>query len=197
MAIGFKKEQPLVVEAIGRAHRHGILIFSAASNDRNQDPVYCPANETDKVFGVFSTDAGIRESRTLNPTPLDPNSFAIFGEQIELEENLPLLRGTSYSTSIMAGLAAALLDFVQQEPERPHAAALSKLKNRPQLTRVFQDMAEVDNDLFCIRPWKLLHHGLGADEHGGPEDMIQQREWIWSRLVQLMEKDRLHEIRRR
>ncbi|OTA94291.1 hypothetical protein M434DRAFT_30071 [Hypoxylon sp. CO27-5] len=190
LAIGFETVQHAVVEAIDRAYRRGIIIFSGASNRRNVKSVCCPANVTDKVFGIFSTDAGIRESRSLNPTKLNPNSFAIFGEDVELDQRSPLVRGTSYSTSIAAGLAALLLDFVQQEQQRPDAAKLFNFKNQLQLTRVFQEMAKKDNGYYCLQPWKLLDDQLKNNE----ELRQQQRDWIWGTIVRLMHPDKLHEL---
>ncbi|KAK7992358.1 arabinosidase [Apiospora saccharicola] len=68
-----------VESAVRRAKAKAILIFSAASNQRNMDEIYCPANLDDCVFGIFAANAGNRESRDLNPsmalTPADPVSL--------------------------------------------------------------------------------------------------------------------------
>jgi hypothetical protein len=198
MAIGFEKTQQPLAEAILRAHGKGILIFSAASNGRNVDPVYCPAIFTDQVFGIFSTDAGIRESRSLNPSPLDPeNSFAIFGEDVEppYGDGGPMVRGTSYSTSIAAGLAAALLDFSRQEMEKPGAPDLSRLKRRQQMKRVFREMANRGNGYYCIRPWKLLSPDLTYEVCGTRAEMRKrQRKWIRGSIERLLPEEKLHEL---
>ncbi|KAI0543779.1 subtilisin-like protein [Xylaria curta] len=187
MAIGFEHKQMPIVDAVDRAHRKGIHIFSAASNSGNLGSIYCPAILTEQVFGIFSTDAVIRESRSLNPSPLDPDSFAIFGENVQLyTEEGPLVRGTSYSTSIAAGLAGTLLDFAKRETNRDGSSELSELKKRQQLKRVFREMSRPDGRYHCIRPWKLLNHDY---MHEGSK----QREWIRGTIKRLLQPEKLHE----
>ncbi|TRX88535.1 hypothetical protein FHL15_010574 [Xylaria flabelliformis] len=195
MAIGFEHKQMSIVDAVDRAHRKGIHLFSAASNSGNLGSMYCPAILTEQVFGIFSTDAVIRESRSLNPSPLDPDSFAIFGENVQLfSEEGPLVRGTSYSTSIAAGLAATLLDFAKQETDKPGFPELSELRKRQQLKRVFREMSRPDGRYHCIRPWKLLnddnmHEGSRADRNARRE----QREWIRGTIKRVLQPEKLHE----
>ncbi|KAI1131558.1 subtilisin-like protein [Nemania abortiva] len=177
MAIGFENKQMSIVDAVDRAHQKCIHIFSAASNSANLGSVYCPASSAD-VFCIFSTNAVIRESRSLNPSPLRTESFAIFGEDVLITEGRPLLRGTSYSTSIAAGLAAALLDFARQKTYKPGPSGLSELKKRQQLKSVFRKMAEKDNGYYCIQPWKLLKANTMERE--------EQREWIQGTIERLM-----------
>lgn len=115
LALGFKSEQPALVDVIDRAHARGILVFSAASNGQNFDAIYCPAIITHQVFCIFAADAGGREARSLNPSPAHRScNFAIFGEHVEVNEGNLLVTGTSYATAIATGLAAALLDFTRQ-----------------------------------------------------------------------------------
>lgn len=192
MAIGFENEHQPLVEAIGRAHARGILIFSAASNGRNIDPVYCPAIITDQVFGMFSTNAGVRESTSINPSPLDASvSFAIFGEDVEIHEDGPLLKGTSYSTSIGAGVAAALLDFSRQGHDG-NIGRLSGLRGRQQMKRVLLEMSTPDGNYKCIRPWSLL-----KTDARQAEDRSVQREWIRGTIERLLQPENLHGGQRR
>ncbi|KAM4055141.1 short chain dehydrogenase [Hirsutella rhossiliensis] len=163
MALGFREHQPDIADAITKARGQQILIFSVASNARNMDRIYFPARIHDQVFGIFSTNGGNRESRDLNPSPDDrQHSFAIFGEGVELTENAPLVRGTSYSTSIAAGLAAMLLDFSRQETSQVEAFDLSRLREMKVMTRVLLEMARESSDgkYKCIRPWDVLRSRL-------------------------------------
>ncbi|KAM0523306.1 hypothetical protein ACHAPE_001801 [Trichoderma viride] len=195
MALGFEREQQLVNEAIDRAYKSGILIFAAASNDRNFSSVYCPAILTEQVFGIFSTNAGIRESPSLNPSPIGGDNFAIFGENIELSEGGPLVQGTSYSTSIAAGLAAMLLDFVHQEADIHRMREFSNLKKKPGMRMVFREMAKPDNGYLCIRPWKLLMSDRGSAGYTEEVDIRrEQREWIRGTIVRLLQSERLNEL---
>lgn len=190
MAIGFKETQPAVVQAVDRAHKQDILIFSAASNERKLDDVCCPANVTDQVFGVFSTNAGICESRSLNPAPLG-ESFAIFGEGVEVEEVHPLRRGTSYSTSVAAGLAAALLDFSRQDRGEDDGTILSRLGSRPHMHGVFREMAKTDNGYLCLQPWSLLKSGDALAMAPKEVARKKQREWIRGTIERLLQPNKL------
>ncbi|KAF5535804.1 serine threonine kinase [Fusarium mexicanum] len=130
MALGFREYQPEIAEAVAKARSKKILIFSAASNSQNMERIYFPAKDHRQVFGIFSTNAGNRESRDLNPSPDDrQHSLAIFGEGVEIAEDKPLLSGTSYSTSIAAGLAGMLLDFSRQETDKEDVPDISHLSN--------------------------------------------------------------------
>ncbi|KAK1528597.1 extracellular alkaline serine protease [Colletotrichum costaricense] len=183
MAIGFQVAQKAIVEAIRRAHTQGILIFSAASNKGRLENVYCPANMIEEVFGIFSTNAGIYHSSSLNPAPL-PESFAVFGENIELEEGLPLCRGTSYSTSVAAGLAAALLDFSRQDRAKDDESILSQLGSRPHMRSVFREMAVMPRkEYLCLQPWSLLKSATASEKV--PRD--QQRDWIRGSIERWLE----------
>lgn len=194
MALGFERAQQRVIDAIDRAYRRGILIFAAASNGRNLTSVYCPAILTDQVFGIFSTDAGIRESRSLNPSPIGGDNFAIFGEDVELSEGGSLVQGTSYSTSIAAGLAAMLLDFVCQEAGIHTIRELSNLKSKQGMKMIFREMAKSDNGYLCIRPWKLLRNDLDSENHiDGDHVRSQEREWIRGTIARLLRLEKLHD----
>lgn len=184
MALGFQSRQQPVVDAIDREYRRGILIFAAASNGRNLSSVYYPAILTDEVFCIYSTNAGIRESRSLNPSRIRGDNFAIFGEDVELKEEGPLVQGTSYSTSIAAGLAAALLDFVRQEADIDELRDLSDLQKKQGMEKIFGAMTIFDNKYSCIQPWKLLKDSAGyiGDDHARE----QERKWIRGTIMRLL-----------
>ncbi|KLO86455.1 Uncharacterized protein LW93_11231 [Fusarium fujikuroi] len=184
MALGFEEYQPEIAKAIARARSTQILIFSAASNSQNMKRIYFPAKDHYQVFGIFSTNAGNRESRDLNPSPDErQHSFAIFGEGIEIAEDKPLLSGSSYSTSIAAGLAGMLLDFSRQETDKEDVPDMSRLRDMEVMTRIFLEMARESSDgkYKCIRPWDLLKSG--KDIH-----RAKQREWIRGTIERLLDK---------
>ncbi|CVL02617.1 uncharacterized protein FMAN_00120 [Fusarium mangiferae] len=184
MALGFKEYQPEIAKAIARARSKQILIFSAASNSQNMQRIYFPAKDHYQVFGIFSTNAGNRESRDLNPSPDErQHSFAIFGEGVEIAEDKPLLSGSSYSTSIAAGLAGMLLDFSRQETDKEDVPDISRLRDMEVMTRIFLEMARESSDgrYKCIRPWDLLKSG--KDIH-----RAKQREWIRGTIERLLDK---------
>ncbi|KAL8364202.1 hypothetical protein RB601_009781 [Gaeumannomyces tritici] len=187
MAIGFEKEQIAVVEAIGRAHKKDILIFSAASNRGNLDNVCCPANLINQVFGICSTNARNCPSGELNPEPLH-NSFAIFGENVEVVEDGELRCGTSYSTSIAAGLAATLLDFSRQDRVKDDRSMLSRLNSHLHMWHVFRKMSKYKDGYYCLRPWVLLK----TDDLYGVEE---QRAWIRGTIERVLQPENLGQAR--
>lgn len=190
MAIGFKQDQTQIAKAIHDARTSNILIFSAASNSRNIDPIYFPASWTDQVFGIFSTNAGIRESRSLNPSPGNrPHSFAIFGEDVELSEAQDLVSGASYSTSMAAGLAGMLLDFSRQKTDRNEFPDISRVREMRGMMVVFREMATRDGMYECIRPWSLLKDDFKCDEWELRHIMRnKQRDYIRGTIDRLLEK---------
>lgn len=192
MAIGFNDYQREVATAISRARAKQILVFSAVSNAQNMDSILFPAKDHGQVLGMFSTNGGNRESRDINPSPDDrPHSLAIFGEGVEIAEDLPLVTGTSYSTSIAAGLAATLLDFSRQETDREDISDISRLEEMGVMTMVFLEMARESSDgrYKCIRPWDLLKSQLRSrDEITTSTQRKNQREWIRGTIERLIEK---------
>lgn len=192
MALGFRAYLPGVANAITRARAKQILIFSAVSNTQNMDRIYFPARDHEQVLGIFSTNSGNRESGDINPSPDNrPHSFAIFGQGIEITENLPLVSGTSYSTSIAAGLAALILDFSRQNATNKNTADFSRLVEMRGMTKVLLAMAEESGDgkYRCLRPWDLLNSqlmcGSGVERNAYRS---KQREWIWGTIERLLEK---------
>ncbi|KAF5674770.1 serine threonine kinase [Fusarium circinatum] len=184
MALGFKEYQPEIAKAVARARSKQILIFSAASNSQNMESIYFPAKDHHQVFGIFSANAGNRESRDLNPSPDDrQHILAIFGEGVEIAEDKPLLSGTSYSTSIAAGLAGMLLDFSRQDTDKADVPDISRLSNMEVMMKVFLEMARESSDgrYKCIRPWDLLKSGMNMHR-------TKQREWIRGTIERLLDK---------
>ncbi|KAI3570914.1 hypothetical protein IWW34DRAFT_345506 [Fusarium oxysporum f. sp. albedinis] len=120
--------------------------------------IHFPAKDHHQLFGIFSTNGVNRESRDLNPSPDDrQHSLAIFGEDVEIAEDKPLKRGTSYSTPIAAGLAAMLLDSSRQETDKVDGFDLSRMKEMKMMTNVLVGMPKESRDgkYKCIRPWDL------------------------------------------
>ncbi|KAK8879700.1 serine threonine kinase [Apiospora arundinis] len=200
MAIGFSNHNKTVEAAVRRARANGILIFSAASNQRNIGEICCPANMEDCVFGMFVANAGNREARELNPSMSAGNRlhcFAIFGEDLEWNENERLIRGSSYSTSMAAGLAALLLQFSRQKVDGENnnnsghrgTMDLASLKDMRGMTSVFCRMSKKDGSCECIRPWSLLRSEYEPKVWEPIEkerSREQQRNWIRQTIDQCL-----------
>ncbi|RYC79485.1 hypothetical protein BFJ63_vAg17631 [Fusarium oxysporum f. sp. narcissi] len=109
--------------------------------------IHFPAKDHHEMSGILSTNGVNRESRDLNPYPDDrQHSLGMFGENIEIAEDKPLKRGTSYSTSIAASLAAMLLDSSRQETDKVDGLDLFRMKEMRVRTNVPVGMAKESSD---------------------------------------------------
>ncbi|EXL63912.1 hypothetical protein FOPG_19816 [Fusarium oxysporum f. sp. conglutinans race 2 54008] len=192
MALGSKEYEPEIAIAIAKARAHQILILSANSSSRNMEHIHIPAKDHHQVSGILSTNGVNRESRDLNPYPDDrQHSPGMFGEDIEIAEDKPLKRGTSYSTSIAASLAAMLLDSSRQETDKVDGLDLFRMKEMRVMTNVPVGMAKESSDgkYKCIRPWDLLKAEFKPSV-GLLTDSQRQKQLAWIRgtMERLIEK---------
>lgn len=169
MALGFPTPHDSIRTAIKNAIQKAItnakeiLIFAAAANWSGRDRVAFPAKMGD-VFCVFSTDAGNKNSRSLNPPPGKGYNFAILGEAVKVQsgDSAPrIISGTSISTAIAAGLAGSFIDFSRQPVCRGHIVNIQTMDG---INAVFENLSKdfQDQGYDCIAPWSLLT-GLRAD----------------------------------
>ena len=115
ISAGFKTCPHELREAVHQAHSAKILIFASAANWSHLNQAAYPAGIKDHVFCIFSTDAGLMNSRGFNPPARgDADNFAILGEDVDLPPRTEPVRGTSVATAIAAGFAARILDFGRQ-----------------------------------------------------------------------------------
>ncbi|KAJ8126393.1 hypothetical protein O1611_g7246 [Lasiodiplodia mahajangana] len=73
------------------------------------------------------------------------------------------LTGTSYATSIAAGLAAKLIDFSRQESPDAPIRAVESLRTFEGMAAVFKTMVGERTLYNCLRPWKLLEYAEPAE----------------------------------
>ncbi|KAF6825958.1 extracellular alkaline serine protease [Colletotrichum plurivorum] len=104
MAFGFDTEDRKLRQALVKAFSANVLLFAAASNDMNSSGVVYPARWDYLVFCMFSTNAGAKNSRDINPSGLVYENFAILGEDVKVlggqAGTYETCSGTSYSTAI-------------------------------------------------------------------------------------------------
>ena len=180
MSFGFAEEQDSKVEehsilrAIRYAHRSGISIFAAASNDGNNRPdhVCWPARALEVICVHSGTGTG--QSSWFTPGAHDNQRIMVLGESIKptwpprllkspakTKPNQPATKpvtepvsGTSYATPIAAGIAAIVLDYArrvlsQEEWER--------LRRVDCMRRMFERMRdERIQHYWWIRPWDFF-----------------------------------------
>lgn len=106
-----------ISEAIGNAHDAGILMFAAASNcGANSSRTY-PAWDK-RVICVHALDGRGSPSRSLNPAVDDSpeDNFGTLGVAIKSswQNKVVYKTGTSFATPVAAGIAALVLDFMDQ-----------------------------------------------------------------------------------
>lgn len=151
---------------IKQAALSGALVFAAASNYGNMRRVTFPGSMRHYVFCIYATDANAKiagRAASINPPGrvMAPN-FALLGENIVLSGGLllgdPPLTGTSYATSIAAGLAARLLDFSRQEGPAARIRKLEDLQTFEGMEAVFMKLATPSAEYKCIVPWRLIEN---------------------------------------
>ncbi|KAK3324952.1 hypothetical protein B0H66DRAFT_615264 [Apodospora peruviana] len=160
IASGFRDDHPPLRSAILDASRAGTLIFAAASNYGNMFLVTYPARMRRHVFCMYSTDGNAKIANlvaSINPAHHPKHyNFAILGESIYLSTENTLVTGTSYSTSIAAGLAGRLLHFSRQPGPAGKIRDVKSLKSYGGMQAVFRKMARESCNYDCIAPWSLL-----------------------------------------
>ncbi|KAF6810498.1 extracellular alkaline serine protease [Colletotrichum sojae] len=156
MAFGFDNANQRLREALKEALlSSNVLIFAAASNDMNRSGVVYPARWDDLVFCTFSTDAGAKNSRGINPTGLGHENFAILGEDVKKHVD-----GERYP-----GLS-------------------EDLKEKVNMAKVLRSISEKDEEYHCIAPWKLLPERFrGQTEYLSEEDWEQARQDVFRRIA--------------
>lgn len=163
MSFGYAEEQECISDAIHGAlcKRHGsILFFAAASNDGANDREMFPARH-DSVISIRGTNsAGNFED--FNP----PNEEVAFGT-LGLDVPSAWLRdhdhevyrsGTSIATAVAAGIAGALLGYVNRKSkESTFKAVNKKLRTRQGMQAMFRFLASPtlnERHLYLV-PWRL------------------------------------------
>ncbi|KAG7044340.1 extracellular alkaline serine protease [Colletotrichum scovillei] len=142
IAMGFQSVHGLKLqEAVTKASSQGKLVFAAAANESHANGIAYPARYSSHVFCMFSTDAGLKNSRSINPEKRKgSNNFAILGEDIKLASG-ELGKGTSFSTAIASGFAASLLDFSRQSDHVEYLPTFRFLSRQSGMREVFSKIS--------------------------------------------------------
>ena|SRR5437764_10336697 len=156
--MGVHASSPEMNKAVQDAADNNVLIFASASTGHDTQIPY-PAR-LHHVFCIFATDGNVRVSN-FNPPPRPSTlNFAILGENVKLRQWKDPVSGTSVSTAIAAGLAAALLEFAHQPDARKVIGdeGLRNMGSMEGMAAVFKLMSTYhrDNGYDCLVPWDLL-----------------------------------------
>jgi hypothetical protein len=171
MSFGLQVEDAGVQEAIREVASKGVLIFASASNDGPNSMVTYPAR-IDEVICVSAMD-GLGTPFDRNPTPNTTSSlyeFAALGVAVKSawprklldpkpkrsERSERRMTGTSVATSIVAGIAACIIEFADMK-DFPDDL-LEKLKSRQGMQKVIRELM-VDgrrHGYHYITPWSMF-----------------------------------------
>ncbi|KAK6337071.1 hypothetical protein TWF718_009857 [Orbilia javanica] len=162
MALGFSRSDESIENAVNAATAKGILVFAAAGNWGGHDKVAFPAR-LENVFCIFAATPENKNYSDINP-PHDrrkAHNFAILGEDIkpptEQGKSPIIIKGTSISCAIAAGLAGSFIDFSRQRICREDHR-LHNFNKKRNISALFEEMSTdyKDGNYYCITPWKIL-----------------------------------------
>jgi len=210
MSFGFgriNRSHEVIEQTILQHSQRQILFAAAANHGNNQKYIAYPAR-IGRVICVRSSDAYGTPS-TFNPRVNERTGRGFFtlGEDVLSmwrssweEEGVRILQrratGTSVATPIAAGIAALILEFINQ-PDKPKdwpylKKSLEKFEVDPndRMTRILEAMSYTkDSGEFgkvnYIVPWSLLKSTSDSDEDPPPmTPRLEAASWIYQCLKQ-------------
>lgn len=157
---------------ITSSSRNPTLIFAAASNSGNQEPIAYPAREFTQAIGIFATDASVKALNSMSPAANRRcYNFAILGENIHVRTEIPsgnskmnYKNGSSFATFIAAAVAGMILDFSRHEDVKDKIIRPENLRSVVSMQDVFDEMATYDGTYHCMAPWKIIPNGCNQSE---------------------------------
>ncbi len=184
ISAGFKTCHTALRKAVKAAYASDVLIFAAAGNWGNNNPVAFPAGIRDQVICVFSTDGKMVPSN-YNPLPRpNADNFSILGEEIDIGHPDPDCRGkgTSAATALATGFAAQIIDFARQPGVGDKLENVEMLRTKAGMTAIFKELVPSNKytQYECIKPRLLMKDDRNYDN----EERKEFREYA----MQILEK---------
>ena len=167
------EDVPEIAHSLGNAKKQGIIVMASASNVGANYPITFPARLKNTVFCVGSAD-GKGSPSVFNPPFMGEEKFSALGEAVKgarfIQENadypsdevLSVRRdGTSTAVPVAAGIAAFLIDYVQQFMDRGKGD-----ENYENIRKLFIKMSEatVEQSYRYLAPWYLFGAGKNPRE---------------------------------
>jgi subtilisin family serine protease len=159
-------------KAIGNAHDAGILMFAAASNCGANGSRTYPAWDC-RVVGVHALDGCGWPSRSLNPSTngFPSDNFGTLGVAIKCswQGKIVYKSGTSFATPIAAGIAALVLEYMDQSYalNRVDEASYKTFRQCDGMRQIFLKFMskEMGNCGYrFVAPWIIWNPRLYTDE---------------------------------
>ncbi|KAL7815162.1 subtilisin-like protein [Trichoderma gracile] len=170
-----------------------VLIFAAASNNKalNHYPIGYPAREWEKVICVNSSTKNDEKSSFSPHGEIGAANLSAIGENIYAacpkSKGGPWKRisGTSFSTPMVAGVAAMLLDFAKQDLTEfadldkwnEKKAELWELIGMRSVLKRCMTPAYEDGRYNLVKPWELLSKSEGQIAHAILEALASKYRW--------------------
>lgn len=164
MSFGYAEEQECISHAIRGAlyERHdSILFFAAAANEGANYKEMFPARH-DSVISIRGTNSA-GKFEDFNP-PRNKNEGVAFGTlgldvpSAWLSDHEVYRSGTSIATAVAAGIAGALLGYVNRKSKE--STVTKKLRTRQGMQAVFRSLASptlnADERYLYLVPWALM-----------------------------------------
>lgn len=166
MPFAFSNRIPKITEAIDHAASQKVLLFAAASNKNDSEigfPAWLP-----EVICVYSNQTSTIPSSFCRLGKEAKNNFSTIGEEVEGAWPLHLNHGketkrengTSCSATIVAGVAALILEYATHKG-RHNISRAKELKKKIFMEKVLFDhmTARSSTGVYnLIEPWKLLRN---------------------------------------
>jgi len=185
-------DHPGVESAIQEADRKGVLIFASTSNSglsfgTATKILYPAADER-----VFAVDAAHGNGQ---PAAFNPPSIAVRGKERFTAPGVGLrspvscnsaITGATFSSPLVAGVAALLLEFARQHPLSDSPSVLDHLKKRHGMLLVLRKMAEQKgmDPFYFVCPWSLLTGRWST--YGGDGSVGTPRWFVAHELISIL-----------
>ena len=169
MSFGFVKSTHklhCIRDAILYAHSKNTVLFAAARNNGALEEVAYPASQGE-VICINSSD-GKGTPSTFNPSNKKDNICSAVGEAVLsswLHNEQRRMYGTSFATPIAAGIAAATMDYMEQEskgwPIEDRYMA-ERIKTKAGIVAVFDkhlSYVKGGGDVRFLSPWRFFNKG--------------------------------------
>ncbi|KAL6872221.1 subtilisin-like protein [Trichoderma longibrachiatum] len=202
MSLVFDREEKAVKGALGEVMTKlgeradapkPVLLFAAASNNRALDlnRIGYPAREWEKVICVNCSTKYDEKSNFSPHGETGAANLSAIGENIKVAcpnsrgGSWKRISGTSFSTPIVAGVAAMLLDFAMQdltgfsdlEEWNDKKAELWELIGMRSVLKRCMTSAYEDGRYNLVKPWELLSKSEGQIAHAILEALASKHRW--------------------